>query len=224
VSLAGSIRGIAFDLDGVLIHSTGCHRSAFEEVLRPFGITDFDYSRYAGWRTPEVIASEFRRCGIAADEPAVRGAADRKTKLARQMLIEKNPIAEDCRPVLEGLAAKYQLALASSGSNGSVHSFLDVNGFGNLFHSVLSGEDVTHAKPDPEIYRKSFAALGLDAGSCIVVEDAVSGIEAARRAGAAAIGVVGTCSAEVLREAGAGHVVARLSELPGLLNSLCDSL
>ncbi|HYA18966.1 MAG TPA: HAD family phosphatase [Bryobacteraceae bacterium] len=214
------LRGIAFDLDGVLIHSTGCHRSAFEEVLLPFGIRDFDYSQYAGWRTPDVIRAELRRCGVAADEAAVRAAADRKTKLARQMLVERNPVADDCRSVLERLAAKYRLALASSGSHGSVHSFLEVNGFGSLFQSVLSGEDVTHAKPDPEIYEKSFAALGLEPASCIVVEDAVSGIEAARRAGADSIGVVGTCSAETLREAGAAHVVARLSEVPDLVDSL----
>src|ERR1700744_1046273 len=94
VSLTGRIRGIAFDLDGVLIHSTGCHRMAFEQVLLPFGIADFSYPHYAGWRTPEVIAAEFQRCGIAADDAAIRAAADRKTKLARQMLIEKNPVAE----------------------------------------------------------------------------------------------------------------------------------
>lgn len=220
MSLAGSIRGIAFDLDGVLIHSTGCHRSAFEEVLRPYGIADFDYSQYAGWRTAEVIVAEFRRGGIEADEAAIRAAADRKTMLARQMLIEKNPVAENCRGVLEHLAAKYRLALASSGSHGSVHSFLAVNHFGSLFQSVLSGEDVSHAKPDPEIYEKSFAALGLEPVACVVVEDAVSGIEAARRAGAEVIGVIGTCSEQTLREAGATHIVTGLGELPELVDSL----
>lgn len=193
---------------------------AFEEVLRPFGIADFSYPHYAGWRTPEVITAEFRRCGIAADDAAIRTAAERKTKLARQMLIEKNPVAEDCRSVLERLAANYKLALASSGSHGSVHSFLDVNGFESLFHSVLSGEDVTHAKPDPEIYEKTFAALGFEPSACVVVEDAVSGIDAARRAGADAIGVAGTCSAETLRDAGARYVVTRLNELPELVSSL----
>ncbi len=220
MSLTGRIRGIAFDLDGVLIHSTGCHRLAFEEVLRPFGINDFSYPQYAGWRTQEVIAAEFRRCGIVADDAALRQAAESKTRLARRMLMERNPIAEDCGAVLAQLATNYRLALASSGSHGSVHSFLEVNGFEKLFQSVLSGEDVTHAKPDPEIYQKSFAALGLEPALCVVIEDAAAGIEAARRAGAEAIGVAGTCSAETLREAGARHIVSRLNELPDVVGAL----
>jgi beta-phosphoglucomutase len=173
VSDSGRIKGVAFDLDGVLIDSTGCHRSAFEEVLRPFDITDFDYSHYAGWRTPEVIAAEFRRCDVVANDEMIRVAAEQKTMLARRKLAETNPIPADCRNVLERLAGGYRLALASSGSHGSVHSFLRVNHFEQMFQSVLSGEDVVHAKPDPEIYRKSFEALGLEPGSCIVVEDAV---------------------------------------------------
>lgn len=220
MSLTGRIRGIAFDLDGVLIHSTGCHRSAFEQVLQGWGIGDFDYSRYAGWRTPEVIAAEFRRHRIPADAGTIRAAAERKTTLARQMLAEINPVPADCRGVLEQLAKAYRLALASSGSSGSVESFLRVNRFENVFQSVLSGEDVSNAKPDPEVYRRSFAALGLAPDACVVVEDAVSGIEAARGAGADAIGITGTCQASTLREAGARHVIDSLSELPDLVSSL----
>lgn len=215
-----NIRGVVFDLDGVLTDSTPCHRAAFEEVLRPLGISDFDYSRYAGQRTDDVMAAEFRRCGLPADAEAIRAAAERKTQLARQKLIEQNPVADDCRDVLEDLARTYRLALASSGSHGTVHAFLEANHVGSLFESVLTGADVTHAKPDPEIYQKSFAALGLAPDSCVVVEDAISGIEAARRAGAAAIGVTGTCSAESLRRAGAARVVDRLGQLPSAVAAL----
>jgi beta-phosphoglucomutase len=212
--------GIVFDLDGVLIHSTGCHRAAFEEVLRPLGISDFDYAPYAGWRTVEVVAAEFERCGLAADNDAIRVAAERKTQLARQKLLETNPLAEGCADVLRRLAADYRLGLASSGSRGSVHAFLKANDFGGIFQSVLSGDDVAHAKPDPEIYSRSFDTLGLAPQSCLVVEDAVSGIESARRAGAEVVGITGTTSAEVLRTAGAVRVLSRLCELVPLLAEL----
>lgn len=216
----GSIRGVVFDLDGVLTDSTGCHRAAFEEVLKPLGIGDFDYSHYAGWRTADVVAAEFRRHGLPADGEAIRAAADRKTLLARQKLVETNPVVEGCRDLLEQLAGTYRLGLASSGSSGTVHAFLGANHFESLFQSVLTGGDVTRAKPDPEIYEKSFAALGLEPSHCVVVEDAVSGIEAARRAGASAIGVTGTCSADTLREAGAAGIVDHLSELAALVAAL----
>jgi beta-phosphoglucomutase-like phosphatase (HAD superfamily) len=122
--------------------------------------------------------------------------------------------------VLEKLSGNYELALASSGSHGSVYNFLNANHFESFFQSILTGEDVTNAKPDPEIYRKTFAALGLAPDSCMVIEDAVSGIESARRAGAAAVGIRGTCSAELLLGAGALCVLNDLRDLAPLVDSL----
>lgn len=216
----GHTQGIVFDLDGVLIHSTPCHRAAFEEVLRPLGIHDFDYAPYAGWRTAEVIAAEFKRAGLPLDGEAIRAAAEQKTQLARQKVLKENPVPADCAKVLRQLAADYRLALASSGSRGSVQAFLSANDAGGLFQSVLSGEDVSQAKPDPEIYCRSFAGIGLAPGACVVVEDAVSGIEAALRAGARAVGITGTCSEETLRHAGAAEVIGSLSQLVPLIPTL----
>jgi beta-phosphoglucomutase len=209
-----------FDLDGVLIHSTDCHRTAFEEVLRPFGIADFDYSCYAGWRTKEVMAAELNRCNLPVDAETIRDLAERKTQLARQKLSELNPVPADCVEVLARLAETYQLALASSGSGGSVQGFLNANSCHKYFRSVLSGDDIVHAKPAPEIYLKSFAALELAPADCIVIEDAVAGIVAARNAGSSAIGITGTFSAETLLAAGASHVVENLSGIPALLLQL----
>jgi len=214
------VRGVVFDMDGVLVHSTDCHRAAFEEVLQPFGVSGFEYVRYAGWRTAEVIAAEFRRCGFPASSETIQDAAARKTTLARRKLVEMNPVAADCPAVLAALADSYRLALASSGSGGSVRSFLELNRLEKFFRSVLTGDDIEHAKPDPEIYRRSFAALDLAPGDCVVVEDAVAGIEAARRSGSTAIGITGTCSATTLLAAGARHVVESLSGLPDLLLTL----
>jgi beta-phosphoglucomutase len=214
------VRGVVFDLDGVLVHSTDCHRAAFEEVLRPFGVTDFEYTRYAGWRTQEVFEAEFRRCELPVSSEQTRDAAARKTQLARQKMVDTNPVAEDCLKVLAHLAESYELALASSGSSGTVRLFLETNDCRKFFRSVLTGDDIVHAKPDPEIYRRSFAAMDLPADDCVVVEDAVAGIDAARNAGAKAIGITGTCSAQTLLAAGAAQVIERLSVLPEALLAL----
>jgi beta-phosphoglucomutase len=214
------VRGVVFDLDGVLIHSTGCHRAAFEAVLQPFEVLDFEYSGYAGWRTQEVIEAEFKRCGVSASTEQIRAAAARKTKLAREKMAELNPVVDGCVPVLAKLAESYHLALASSGSSGSVNWFLDANDCRKYFRSVLTGDDIIRSKPDPEIYSKSFAALELPPAACIVVEDAVAGIEAARSAGSSAIGITGTCSAEMLFAAGAAQVVTSLSGIPDMLLTL----
>jgi beta-phosphoglucomutase len=214
---AGNIQGVVFDLDGVLIHSTATHASAFQEVLSEFGIGDFDYTYYAGWRTPEVIMAEFRRCDLSISPEIIHAAAARKTLLARRKLAETNPVDADCLEVLVNLSQSYRLALASSGSGGSLRSFLELNSCNGFFLSVLTGDDIVSAKPHPEIYRRTFHALNLGPGDCVVIEDAVAGIEAARCAGGIAIGVTGTCSAEALLTAGAAHVLDSIRSLPNLL-------
>jgi beta-phosphoglucomutase-like phosphatase (HAD superfamily) len=100
--------------------------------------------------------------------------------------------------------------------------FLDSAGVRPLFGSVLTGEDVWHAKPDPEIYRTSFKNIQADPAECLVVEDAAAGVEAARRAGASVVGVQGTCQPEDLLAAGAVHVLSDLRQLPRWLKSLYE--
>ena len=214
------MEGIIFDLDGVLIDSSVCHRDAFQAVFTLYGIHDFDYAAYAGRRTPDVVAEVFRRAGIAADSGVITQTAQEKSKLARQFLGEREPLAEGCPQILEQLAGRYVLALATSGSRLSMETFLGLAKCRVLFQSILSGEDVTHAKPDPEIYRRSAEALGIPPSRCLVVEDAVAGVEAGRAAGAMVIGLTGTCSGEALQQAGAAYVIHKLPELAELVSLL----
>ena len=212
---------VVFDLDGVLLDSGPCHSSAFEEVFRPFGIRDFDYTQYAGWKTASVIEDVLRGAGQAAGAQRIAELAAEKSRLAREKLIALNPVAPGCIPVLEQLSREYALALASSGSRASIALFLSANGCAHLFRSVLCGDDVRSAKPDPEIYRRTFDALHIAPLDAIVVEDAVAGIQAALAAGAGAvIGVEGTCAASQLMAAGATTVIHGIGEIPALL---CDA-
>jgi HAD superfamily hydrolase (TIGR01509 family) len=214
------VEGIIFDLDGVLIDSSICHRDAFQAVFAPYGIRDFDYPTYAGQRTPDVVADVFRRAGITAGPDVIAQTAQEKSRLARQFLGEKEPLVEGCPDVLQLLAARYSLALATSGSRASVEMFLDLARCRPCFRSVLSGDDVARAKPDPEIYRRSAQALGIPPDRCLVLEDAVAGVEAACAAGATVIGLTGTCTAKALEQAGAAHIIHKLPELPELVAAL----
>lgn len=214
------IQGIIFDLDGVLIDSSVCHSNAFQAVFARHGIRNFDYATYAGRRTPDVVEDVFRRSGIPLDLEVVTQTALDKSRLARQFLAEREPLAEDCLDILTQLAGRYSLALATSGSRASLEAFLDLANCRPLFRSLLSGEDVTNAKPDPEIYRRSVEALGIPSSRCVVVEDAVAGVEAAHQVGVTVVGMAGTCPEESLHRAGAAHIIHRLPELPALLAAL----
>src|SRR5579884_1473882 len=208
------LEAIIFDLDGVLIDSAPCHAAAFERVLAPFGVTDFVYSDYAGWRTPEVIEDVFRKRGIPFTPELIAETAQRKSAVAYQEIDRTNPVVEGAVEMLRELANRLALGLASSGSRPTVELFLRKNGCAALFRSVLTGGDVQHAKPDPEIYAKSFKALHVEPANAAVVEDAVAGVRAARAAGAGAIiGFEGTSAASDLRAAGATRIIERLADL-----------
>jgi len=212
------IRGVVFDMDGVLVETTDCHRAAFEQIFQTFGIHEFAYSRYAGRRTAEVIQEVLMTAGRHELPEVIESAAREKSRLAREMFEHRRPVAPECEGVLAELAADYPLALASSGSRASVDAFLRLTGSASLFTSILSGEEVVAAKPDPEIYRRSAERLGLEISQCLVVEDAESGVEAARAAGASVAGIPGTCSEEQLKRSGAGYIVSSLRELAALLS------
>ena len=205
--------GIIFDLDGVLLLSRDCHRRAFEEVLADFGIHDFNYDSFAGWRTPEVFLAVFAaHPENKATALQIAECSTRKSALARQLLAVDTPLAPMCVPVLQQCAQRFRIALASSGSRENVNAFLSLTGTASLFQSVLSGDDVVNAKPDPEIFIRSIASLQLPAGSCVVIEDAPAGVRAACLAGAKAIGM-GLAQEKELRQAGAELVVDSLTEL-----------
>src|SRR6266478_7941016 len=161
-----TIRGVVFDLDGVLINSTACHRSAFEDV--------------------------FRRAGLTVSAETIAEVAREKTRLAHKLFDAKNLLADGCRSMLSELAPQYRLALATSGSRQSGEFFLDLVGCHEIFQSLLSGDEVVNAKPQPEIYLRTIDRLGLEPSECVIVEDSIAGIEAAHAAGAIVVGIVGT--------------------------------
>jgi beta-phosphoglucomutase len=212
-----TIKGVVFDLDGVLIQSRAAHAQAFQELLIAFGINEFNYDRFAGWRTPEVFRTVLsEHLPTPVTEETVAQCARRKSERAREILASSDPVAADCVPALKQLCTRYRVSLASSGSRASVQAFLDRTGLEPVFRSVLTGDDVARAKPDPEIFRRSIETLALSPENCVVIEDAVAGVCAARSAGAHAIGIA-TQHPERLEAAGAACVVGSLGELAQLL-------
>jgi HAD superfamily hydrolase (TIGR01509 family) len=205
-------------MDGVLVDSAACHRAAFEQVFQPYGVIDFDYGKYAGWRTPEVVRDVLGASRPELSEETIRQLAARKSGIARDLMLAADMTVRGCTAVLERLSEQYVLALASSGSRQSVELFLGRNGCRDLFRSVLCGDQVARAKPDPEIYTRTFVALRVEPKYGIVVEDAVSGVQAALAAGVnEVIGIAGTVPADALHAAGARRVVNALTDIPNLL-------
>lgn len=178
----------------------------------------------------EGAGAALRYFGIPDDDEHVRDYADRKQRLLIRLIDEGRFRAypDALRFVLALRAAGVPLAAASSSKNafrflGAVRmdEFAHSEGLtagaveagstlSAMFDADLSGRDFTRGKPDPEIFLASAAELGAPPETCVVVEDAVSGIEAAKAGGMRAIGVAREHDERGLAQAGADLVVTSL--------------
>lgn len=200
-------------MDGVLLDSSPMHDAAYREALREFPIPAFRYSRVAGMRSSDGMRAVLKEHGIDLPSEEIAALAAAKSRIALAHIAEANPIVPGARAVLQALALRLNLALASSASAAAVNGFLDQNHLRPLFHCVVHSGDVRSAKPAPEIFELAIERLGLSARNVLVVEDAVAGIQAAKAAGAVACGIPSTCGAEELERAGADLIIHQLEDL-----------
>ncbi|CAN1495613.1 GlmU N-acetylglucosamine-1-phosphate uridyltransferase (contains nucleotidyltransferase and I-patch acetyltransferase domains) [Rhabdaerophilaceae bacterium] len=176
-----------FDFDGTIAHSPPLHERAFKAVLaehHPGLLPGFDYHRFVGMETTRV----FRLLGLEADAAALakaKRAAYEALVLAGKLSFM--PGAEDCLRRLTALGMP--LYLGTSGSRGSVTRAMQALGIEGLFAGIVFGDEVSQGKPHPEIFTTLMAQYGIDPADAVVVEDALSGVKAARAADASVIGV-----------------------------------
>lgn len=214
--MAGDTIGILWDVDGTLVDTAEQHFMAWQqlsaEIGRPFTRTDF--ARTFGWRNPEIIRTLY---DPAADDAKCDSLALRKETLYRDMVRGgATKLLPGVRELLEAFAAEgWPQAVGSSAPRGNLDLLLGATGTRDFFQAIVSGEDVARGKPDPEVFLKGAAGIGVDPRRCVVFEDAVAGVEAANAGGMACVAVtfVGHHPAEKLRAAGAKLVVGTLEEV-----------
>ncbi len=213
------IAAIIFDMDGVLLLSSRIHARAFARVYQELGVKGPPYREIAGMRTDEALRYVLARHGTPAGAGQLAALVARKRDLAHALLASEPPLAPDCRAQLARLRGRFRLALASSASERNVALFLAASGAAELFDVVIAGDAVARAKPEPDIYLAALKALGCPPAGALVVEDAVNGVVAARRAGIRVVGISSTHAAEELLAAGAWQVAASLADLVRLVLS-----
>jgi len=201
-------RAVIFDMDGVLLDSGAHHREAWGALLDELGVSPAqpEYWRLTIGR-PSVEAVPLL-LGRATPWPEAQRLAARKHDHYRRLARAGLPPVRGVVAFVAELATRnVPRAVATSASRYDADRLLGRTGLRDRFDVVVTAEDVRRGKPDPEVYLLAARGLGLPPARCLVFEDAVVGVQAARSAGMRVIGVSTTHSETELRAAGAERAV-----------------
>ncbi len=205
------VKGIIFDLDGVLVSTDELHYTAWLAMAEREGIA-FDRAvnrRLRGvsrMQSLDIILERAPRAYSAAEKAAL-AAYKNELYVALLDALTAADVLPGVLATLDALAARgVRLAVGSSSKNAK--KILSKTGLIGRFDAIADGTDIVHSKPDPEVFLCAAERLGLAPGDCAVVEDAEAGIEAAKAGGMLACAIGDACRSEL-----ADVTLARISEL-----------
>jgi HAD superfamily hydrolase (TIGR01509 family) len=196
-----AIRAVIFDMDGVIVDSEPYSMQALIDILRQHGVepTADELRRSYGRRVRDDFVDYFSRYGVTADvHIAIAHKQARYYHLAAGHLQPFPGVMALLQRVRDH---GYRLALASSGDRVKVAFGMQALELNGTFEAIVSGDDVTHSKPAPEIYLTAAQRLGIAPTECIAIEDAPAGVEAAKRAGMCCIAVTNSVARQQLQRA-----------------------
>jgi beta-phosphoglucomutase family hydrolase len=184
------LSAVLWDMDGTLVDSEEYHWISWRDTMAAEGasLTRNQFGGSFGQRNDAILASWL---GPDAAMERVQRIGDTKEELYRKLLREGGlaPLPGASEWVKRLNQEGWAQAIASSAPRANVTAVLEVIDLGGCFQTIVSAEDVTKGKPDPQVFLTAAARLGIPPQQCIVVEDAPAGVEAARRAGMRSIGV-----------------------------------
>jgi len=180
------IKAIIFDMDGVLIDAKEWHYEALNKALQLFGYT---ISRYDHLVTYDGLPTKKKLEMLTMESGLPKGLHNFINEMKQIFTMEM--VYTKCKPVfyheyaLAKLKAEgYNMVVASNSVRQTVELMMEKSNLYNYLQFMLSNEDVSASKPDPEIYLKAIKQLGLSPQECLIVEDNQNGIKAAIASGA----------------------------------------
>jgi HAD superfamily hydrolase (TIGR01509 family) len=196
-----AVRAVIFDMDGVIVDSEPYSMQALVDTLHQHGIepTADELRRSYGRRVRDDLVDYFSRHQVTGDiDMAIAHKQARYFHLAAGHL---QPIAGVLDLITRLRDHGYRLALASSGDRIKVAFGLQALALNSVFEAIVTGDDVSRSKPDPEIYLLAAQRLGIPPEKCLAIEDAPAGVEAAKRAGMRCVGVTNSVTRDQLHKA-----------------------
>jgi HAD superfamily hydrolase (TIGR01509 family) len=207
------IKGVLFDMDGVLLDSEEFITEAgilmFKE--KGFDVKESDFKPFTGMGENRFLGGVAEKYGIPFNQEKDKARAysiyGRISHGKLKPLPGVREFIEKCRQ------KKLKLAVATSADEVKMRINLKETGLSEkLFDVLVNGLEVQHKKPHPEIYLLAAKRLGLNPATCLVVEDAISGMKAAKAAGCKCLAITSSFSAEDFKDA--DWIIRDLSEAP----------
>jgi beta-phosphoglucomutase len=188
--MPGYRHAVIWDLDGVILDSAEEHRRAWKRLAEEEGVafTDEDFWTTFGRRNNDILPHYWH---VTSTEH-MQQLAERKEAYFREYVCETAAFLPGAEELMRGLyEAGFAQALASSTPLVNIRVIDDLLGLSRYLSVLVSGESVERGKPAPDIFLKAARELGVLPTSCVVIEDAVAGVQAAHAADMLCIAVAG---------------------------------
>ena len=204
------LRAIIFDFDGIIANNEPIHLLMFRKVLGGRGIflsEEEYYATYLGMDDKGCFAALLKVHGQEASPATINTLIQEKTRYYTEYIQKNLVIFPGVVEFVDAASQHYPLAIASGALRHEIEVILDIAGIRKAFRTIVSAEDVSEGKPDPEGFLKALTrlreltSLPISAENCLVIEDSIAGLVAARRAGMRCLAVTNTYPRERLAEA-----------------------
>jgi len=194
-------KAVIWDMDGVIADSAQYHFKAWHDVFQKKGVgfTEDDFRRNFGQRNDTIIRNTL---GEQVSQSDIDTIAREKEQTYRKVVgqnIKPLPGAVELLKSLRGHG--FRVALASSAPIENIHLVTQGLAIGDYFDFIVTGRDVAEGKPSPQGFLRAAQKLGVEPGNCVVIEDAIAGVAAAKGAGMHSMAVTNTHPRERLGEA-----------------------
>jgi beta-phosphoglucomutase family hydrolase len=197
----GKLEAVLWDLDGVIADTGTYHFQAWQDVFHERGvnITEDDFKRHFGQRNDTIIRSTLGR-NISPDElDAI--ASEKEENYRRRVTPNIKPLPGVIELISSLKRHELKMAIASSTPLENIHLITRGLGIDDCFQAVVCNREVAEGKPDPQVFLLAAQKLGVEPQNCVVIEDAVAGVTAAKRAGMKCVAVTNSHPPKNLKEA-----------------------
>lgn len=176
------IKAVIFDMDGVLVDSEHHHHKSEIATFKHFGVEiDPNLNRqFKGLPLKKHFSSLIEKLNL---DTSLDDLLAKQNQFLEKVFSTEASLFNNVEQVLKELSSKYKIALATSSERRFVKIVLKRFGIAKYFQVVVTANDITKGKPDPEIFLKAANLLGFKPEECVVVEDSSAGMQAAKSAG-----------------------------------------